>query len=111
MYKKPAIVVLTRDPALRVLKEVLAGIEEEGVLFEVTGSTEPSCEELALEGAAMSSLGVGIGIFEGVVCVQVSKMPPGNMLFRGSLKKGSKMRNIGANAARYIKGIPFKELG
>lgn len=111
MYKKPVISVVTNNPSDEVLKEILAGIEEEGVLFEVANSTKVSGEELAIDGSVMSALGVGIGIFEGTVCVQVSKLPPGNMLFSGCLEKGQNIRNMGANAARYIKGIPFKEVG
>lgn len=110
MYKKPVIVILINNVSGIILKEILAGIEEEGVLYEVSERTPNSSEELALEASAISALGVGIGIFYESVCVQVRNMPPENMLFKGCLKNGQNIRNIGTNAARYVKGIPFKEL-
>jgi hypothetical protein len=110
MYNKPVIVVLTNNPLGKVLKEILAGIEEEGVLYEVASSTKGSSEELAVEAAGMSALGVGVGIFEDSVSVQERNMPPDNILFKATLKNGKNIRNIGANAARYVKGIAFKEV-
>lgn len=110
MYNKPVIVILTNNPSGEVLKEILAGIEEEGVLYEVTSNTKGSSEEIAVEAAEMSALGVGVGIIQDSVSVQVRNMATDNILFKAASSNRQDIRNIGANAARYVKGIPFKEV-
>ncbi|WP_312200532.1 glycerol dehydratase reactivase beta/small subunit family protein [Anaerospora hongkongensis] len=91
------------------LREIQAGIEEEGVPCTVLPETEPDCIALACKGASLSQLGVGIGISSSGLCIHHHKLPANEPLFvlQGT-GNGSEWRRFGYNAARLIKGIPFK---
>jgi hypothetical protein len=110
MYKKPVIAVVINNASAEVLKELLAGIEEEGVLFEVLKGTSKHSKELAFEASELSALNVGIGIYEKEVSLHERNIASKDMLFTTGGIYGQNIRNIGSNAARYIKGIPFKEV-
>lgn len=87
-----------------IAKEVLAGIEEEGVLYQVAStSVYKEAAILAQEAAEQSQLEVGIGICKKEVVLTVHKL-------RGKalLKTKSAYRELGQNAARYVKGNSFK---
>ena len=62
VVNKPSIFIYTYEPDREDLKEILAGIEEEGVLYEVYEKEQESVEKLAFEAANDSMLGSGIGI-------------------------------------------------
>lgn len=91
------------------LREIQAGIEEEGVPCTVLPETEPDCIALAYKGAGSSQLGVAIGIGSSGLCIHHHKLPADQPLFvlQGA-GNGSEWRRFGYNAARLIKGIPFK---
>lgn len=104
---KPSIFVYVRNANRDIVKEVCAGIEEEGVLYTVL-EMEGSLDELAYQAANDSALSVGIGILEGDIAIQARLLTLGENLF--SYRKASKevSRIAGANSARVIKRIPFK---
>lgn len=99
------------DPAL--LREILWGLEEESVPFRVV-ELPGSCEQMAQEASLISPLGAGVAIGEdGWVIVQHRRLPRSKPLFR-LLTRGCParlVRELGANAARLVKGIPFKLAG
>jgi Dehydratase medium subunit len=107
---RPAIVVLSsggRD----VERDVLAGIEEEGVPYLlVPGDDEVSAPELARRAAQRSPLHVGVGVgARGDVCVQHAKLgDPVPELSFGSGIDAVTARRLGHNAARIVVGIPLK---
>lgn len=91
------------------LREIQAGIEEEGVPYIVLTEAEADCISLAYKGAGLSQLGVAIGIGSSGLCIHHHKLPADQPLFvlQGA-GNGSEWRRFGYNAARLIKGIPFK---
>ena len=56
--KKPTIVIYTHRADESLLKEVCAGIEEEGVLYEIAPHTGGAADELSLAACDTSMLGV-----------------------------------------------------
>ncbi len=91
------------------LREVQAGIEEEGIPYTLLQSDEADAVKLAYQGAAQSQLGVGIGIGLSAVCVHYVKLPADRPLFiSDETGSRSEWRRCGYNAARLVKGIPFK---
>ncbi|WP_159233521.1 glycerol dehydratase reactivase beta/small subunit family protein [Mycolicibacterium vanbaalenii] len=107
---RPAILVLscTRGP---VEREVLAGIEEEGVPFVVErcGGAEDA-NILGRRAAGRSTLGVGVGIDgHGRVSVRHQKLaesPSG--LSTDEVTDPQAARTLGHNAARLVVGIPLR---
>lgn len=92
------------------LREVQAGIEEEGIPSSwYVGAGDAG--SLACRGAGESPLGVGVGIGAEAMSVHYHKLPADKPLF--VLPAGedpATWRRLGYNAARLVKGTPFKEL-
>ena len=107
---KPVLYIYYNSLGEKFLNEILAGVEEEGVLFEVKKSDMEvsTAENLAYEAALESILETGIGIDEQHVCVTCSKLPRHEPLQRFLLAKKTNLRLAGSNAARLVKGIPLK---
>ncbi|WP_235676807.1 glycerol dehydratase reactivase beta/small subunit family protein [Mycolicibacterium porcinum] len=107
---RPAIVVLSaggRD----VERNVLAGIEEEGVPYLlVPGDAQVPAAELARRAALRSPLHVGVGVgARGEVCVQHAKLSdPLPELSSGGSAGHVAVRRLGHNAARIVAGVPLK---
>ena len=106
--KRPVIKVFVTKTSECFLKEVLAGIEEEGVLCEVETSEYGSSRELATKAASSSILETGIGIDEEFASITICKLPKDNPLQSYSCLNKNKLRLAGSNAARIIKGMPLK---
>ena len=121
---KPAILVLSSG-ADALEREVLAGIEEEGVPYVVERVVEPAepvehvaerptggddARGLAQLAAGRSSLSVGVGIdARGRVCVQHELLaePPSGLFSSGTAEREC-ARTLGHNAARIVVGIPLR---
>ncbi|MBK1783315.1 glycerol dehydratase reactivase beta/small subunit family protein [Prauserella cavernicola] len=105
----PAIVVRCAEDAAAVLRDVLAGVEEEGVPVRVElvpGGDARDAATLAFAAARASSLDVGVGIDrEGAGCVQHAKRPEDRPALTGPRERA---RLLGHNAARLVTGIPVK---
>ncbi|MDQ0220415.1 pduH protein [Peribacillus cavernae] len=88
------------------IKEVCAGLEEEGVPFSLQERHKTgSFIELGAAAAAMSPLRVGIGIDQnGNVCVHHEKLKQEEPYVQGNIQNG---RRLGKNAARLVKGLPL----
>ncbi|SHH43021.1 glycerol dehydratase reactivase beta/small subunit family protein [Clostridium grantii] len=109
MYKnKPVINIFTHNCNSQVLKEIFAGIEEEGLPYEISEMVYKDVDRLSYEASTNSSLEVGIGVNEYEVAIHVRQMKKGEYLFEYSGYKLKHMRVLGSNAARYAKKIPFK---
>ncbi len=92
------------------IREVQAGMEEEGIPYTVVPSNETNAAALAYEGASQSKLGVGIGIGAADLCIHYVKLPVQKPLFTlASSGTPAEWRYFGYNAARLVKGIPFKK--
>ncbi|MGU3502949.1 glycerol dehydratase reactivase beta/small subunit family protein [Mycobacterium sp. C31M] len=107
---RPAIIVFSGG-ADQVVREVLAGIEEEGVPREAHIVTDPAgAAELAIRAAGQSPLQVGVGIgAAGEVSVCHAKLEqPVFELTAGAAP--ILMRTLGHNAARMVAGLPLRTL-
>jgi hypothetical protein len=87
---------------------VLLGIEEEGIPYDVQEVHESDVLELAHRASLDSRLGVGVGIGKGGIVLQFEKLDKAAPLFRIKLYQKEFFRSIGANAARLVKKMPFK---
>ena len=109
---KPSILlyVFSHSGCEEKIREVQAGMEEEGIPYTVVRSNEENAVVLSYEGASKSKLGVGIGIGRDDLCIHYAKLPAEKPLF--SLQTSGtpvQWRHFGYNAARLVKGIPFKD--
>ncbi|MDU4961642.1 MAG: glycerol dehydratase reactivase beta/small subunit family protein [Sporomusaceae bacterium] len=109
--EKPVIALLAvAHPGCSAkLRELRAGMEEEGVpclLVEVAGG---DAAQMAYDGACGSQLGVGIGVSETAICIHYRKLPPEQPLFVCRGGDAAEWRRCGYNAARLVKGLPFKD--
>lgn len=109
IIKKPYIFIYTHEPDSQVLKEICAGIEEEGVFYEVTDFPEQGMETLAYHAAQDSMLGSGIGISGTSVCLKMRGLERNRNIESYLTPTQIQCRNIGANSARAIKKLPFKD--
>lgn len=109
VVNKPSIIIYTDHADRDFLREVCAGIEEEGVLYQVTEKAG-DLDTLSYEAAADSMLGSGIGITENRLAMQMQRLPKGRNVFELIAPTFCQCRNLGANSARTIKKLPFKPL-
>ncbi|MBC7106153.1 MAG: glycerol dehydratase reactivase beta/small subunit family protein [Firmicutes bacterium] len=102
------------DPAAAaggILGEVLAGLEEEGVPWEVeVAGGEPVA--LAHRAAARSGLRVGLAVTaEGTVVLHHAQLPPGRPIQHvPGADHPARARLAGRNAGRLAKGLPLEGL-
>ncbi|MBB3662393.1 MULTISPECIES: glycerol dehydratase reactivase beta/small subunit family protein [Prauserella salsuginis group] len=94
----------------RGVRELLAGLEEEGVPVRLTDGDPGSAAtavELAHAAARESPLDVGVGIdAEGRVCVHHAKRPADRPVVTTDTARA---RWCGHNAARLVVGLPLKD--
>lgn len=109
VVNKPSIIVYTSGADEDYLREVCAGIEEEGVLYQII-SREGDLDTLAYEAAAESMLGSGIGMQGNRIAMQMQRLPKGKNVFELIAPRFWQCRNLGANSARAVKKMPFKEI-
>ncbi|VBB05300.1 diol/glycerol dehydratase/dehydratase reactivating factor [Lucifera butyrica] len=110
---KPCVMIYIEQQAGQEekVREIEAGLEEEGIPYLLVTGCGSHAAELAYQGAAASPLGVGIGIHRESLCIHYHRLPPEEPLFRldGSARPED-WRRVGYNAARLVKGTPFKEM-
>ena len=109
IIKRPSIFIYTHEADPAVLKEVCAGIEEEGVFYDTAEMPDECMEKLAYKAARDSMLGSGVGIFGTAVCLKIRGLEKGRNIESYLTPSRAQCRNIGANSARAIKKLPFKE--
>jgi hypothetical protein len=119
----PAIVVTEIGDCISTWNEVLLGIEEEGIPFVLQPQTGgegipfriqhiPSGEVIdsAWLAARQSPLLVGIACDQEKLIVHYKNLPASAPLFTLMYQQDNHARrSIGSNAARLVKGIPFRE--
>lgn len=108
--KKPSILIYGNQPDRDLLREICAGIEEEGVLYEVLELESADLDELAYEAASGSILGAGIGITGLRAAMQMRGLNKGQNVFEINHPSFSQCRSLGANSARAIKRVAFKKV-
>lgn len=107
----PSIVISSNECNPRILREIKAGIEEEGIPYseyEVNDDIMKSSYNAAL----MSKFGIGIAAYNGHMIMHYNKLPENEPLFELTINNDDFQiaRNFGSNAARLYKGLPFKPL-
>ena len=110
---KPVVVLGTSrpEPSERVLREVRAGLEEEGVPFDVRRYEQTDPCALAHEAARDSPLDVGVGLTDEVLCVHHAKLPREHAVCSESTATEGSARRLGHDAARIVTGLPLKLSG
>ncbi len=115
IIKKPSIFIYTHEADSAVLRNVCAGIEEEGVgieeegvFYETTEFPDTCMEKLAYKAARDSMLGSGIGIFGTAVCLKMRGLEKGRNIESYLHPTWEEARNIGSNSARAVKKLPFR---
>jgi hypothetical protein len=111
--EKPHIKIYrTHEAPAEVCREVELGLEEEGIPGVLsTVDARANAVELAFSAAQASPLGSGIGIASDGLAVHYSRLPQEKPLFYVARADCdlAEARRLGANAARLVKGVPFKE--
>lgn len=111
--ERPSIKVFTcynhgRDDSL---KQLLYGIEEEGIPYEVLTHSGSTALTLAWEACLDSRLEVGIGLDNELLILHYRKLEADKPLFIIPARAPEEeLRALGANAARLVKRLPFKPL-
>ncbi len=107
----PMIVVVSRG-AHSMLREVTAGIEEEGVPYSLSDAPIDVVGAVALAyfAACLSRLEVGVGIDgDGRVCIHhVTRRPTDPVAVSAVPGDLSTARQLAHNAARIVLGFPLK---
>ncbi|MBQ4527065.1 MAG: glycerol dehydratase reactivase beta/small subunit family protein [Clostridia bacterium] len=108
IVKRPSIFVYTNRHDDIMLKEICAGIEEEGVFFEVFEKDFQDLATLSFDAANESMMGSGIGISRGSVALAMKGVQKGKFVEYYDKPTHEECRKIGANSARIIKKMPLK---
>ena len=107
---KPTVHVLcSPDAPSAAFKELLYGLEEEGL----PGENDPKAGgalPLAWEAAQASRLGVGVGMDGQSIVLHFNKLDREQPLYRIPARSLGLARVLGANAARLVKKLPLKPL-
>lgn len=92
-------------------KELMLGIEEEGIPYEVHGLDNKDAVELGYQASIESKLGVGLGVSKEMIVLHYNKLEENSPLYKISTKSNdAKLRALGSNAARLVVKMPFKEI-
>jgi hypothetical protein len=109
-YERPAVLIFKAPSAAdEVIREILLGLEEEGIPAKVSEKRIGLAGNLAKAAADGSALNVGIGASAAEVVVHHRDLPLHRPLFLLPAEKYSRtnLRCLGANAARLVKGNPL----
>lgn len=109
---RPTLVVNVNDDVTSAqLRELLLGVEEEGVPITLNRLAEANPLTLAHEAAIESVLDVGIGVSFGYVVVTTEKLSEEQPYMAHYLNQDQETdRLIGGNAARLVKRMPLKTI-
>ena len=108
--RAPAIVVMEIGNCITIWDEVLLGIEEEGIPFVLQPQTGGDLIHHAWQAAQRSPLQVGIACDRERLIVHYKNLPASTPLFSLMYHQNRlARRNTGNNAARLVKGIPFRD--
>lgn len=110
IMNKPSILIYEKDADPIILKEICAGIEEEGVLFDIFNKEDMDLESLCFYSGNDSILGSGIGIYGTKVALSIRSLLKGEYVYYLEHPTRHQSRNLGANGARAVKRMPFKAL-
>ncbi|WP_125707772.1 glycerol dehydratase reactivase beta/small subunit family protein [Companilactobacillus zhongbaensis] len=113
--KKPEIFIAQASDS-RLFQTALYGIEEEGIPFreindsDIENLSNMSTVEKAYQAALASQLGVGLAYDENFAYLHQKNLPKDEPLFKVSISDQEDINHLGTNAARLVKGVPFKDI-
>lgn len=111
--QSPTIIVsLTQGVTTDDIAQLLYGMEEEGIPFRLTDEPAATLTERAYRAANDSPLLVGVAVSREEIVIHYKNLPADNPLFilkDYSRQEKQRIRDMGCNAARLVKGLPFKE--
>jgi Dehydratase medium subunit. len=110
IVNKPTIKIYTFKPNKIILKEICAGIEEEGAVYEIAEMQYSDLDTLCYDAANESVLGAGIGISLSDAAMQMRNVSKGRNLFAVKNLSEEQGRILGTNVAKSIKRMPFKKM-
>jgi len=110
--EKIAVWIIGCEPSPEeIIQPILWGLEEEGIPADFRQAPDEGAESLAKLAADGSPLNVGIGMSkaEQAVALHHRDLPRGMPLFllTATELKPDRLRRLGANAARLVKGEPL----
>ncbi|MBM7866978.1 hypothetical protein GTO89_05010 [Heliobacterium gestii] len=109
---KPSVLIFyaPHDGCPQKLRELHAGLEEEGIPAAAQVITAGALEQIAYQAAQTSQLGVGISVIGGQgMCIHHRRLPENRPLFvLDETARPADWRRLGYNAARLVKGTAFK---
>ncbi len=108
IVKKPTILIYTVRPDATLLREICAGIEEEGVLYEILPRVAGDASSLGKTAAQESMLGSGVGLHENIGALYMRGMGTPVLVTLDAALTPEKARALGANSARVIKKLPLR---
>lgn len=108
IIKKPSIFIYANNPDKDFLQEICAGIEEEGVFYDIINRETPDLNQLAWDAANDSMLGSGIGMTGVDAALQMRGIARGKNVEEYHMPTFEQCRKLGANSARAIKKLAFK---
>lgn len=106
----PTILVsATADTTEQQWQQVLLGIEEEGIPWRWQQEENNDIVQRAWQAASRSLLLVGLACTADEIVVHYRNLPASQPLFRlARPRQDEQWRCLGNNAARLVKGVPFK---
>jgi len=107
LAKKPEIILFTNTANEQFVKEICAGIEEDGLLYRVVSANGSDAYTLAVEACNEATIGVGISVVNDMAVLTAENLDISKPL--QTVKEGNyeQARVLGKNAARYIKKMPL----
>lgn len=108
IVRKPTILIFTVRPDETLLREICAGIEEEGVLYDVIAQPSGEASTLSAMASGMSMLGSGLALVERSIALHIKGMSDRSPLLGFADATPETARRAGANSARVIKKLPLR---
>lgn len=106
--RRPTILIFTVRPDEALLREMCAGIEEEGVLYDVIAQPSGDAAALAAQASGMSMLGAGLALVGQASALHIKGMTTASPLLGYASTTEVQARDLGADGARVIKKLPLK---
>ncbi len=106
--QRPSIFIYTKRANSEYVKQICAGIEEEGVFYEVFEKDLSDASLLAYDAANESMMGSGIGVFADKVALTIKGVSKEKNVESYTCPTLDDCRRAGANSARVIKKMPLK---
>lgn len=107
LAKKPEIILFTNTTDEQFVKDICAGIEEDGLLYRCMEVEGRDANLLAKEACSEATIGVGISVVGQIAVLTAENLELQKPLQIVRDADKVQARILGKNAARYIKKMPL----